>query len=337
MGAKMVSFAGYLMPIQYSSISNEHLAVRQGVGMFDVSHMGEFWFEGRGALDFLQAITLNDVSKLKVGRAHYSMLPNADGGLVDDIYVYRTGESQYLMVVNASNIEKDWKHIESLKHGFEVSLGDESQTTSLIAVQGPKTLETLQTLVDVDLSVTKKNDTFECRLSGRPVRLARTGYTGEDGFEVFCLNADAPPVWDLLLEAGVVPCGLGARDTLRLEAGFPLYGHELTDHTSPLATPFSWVVKAYKIFHGKEAMMNKPILHKLVGIVLEQGIPREGYAVLHQGKSVGKVTSGTISPLSKKGIAFAYIDSELAEAGKGLEVEIRGKPHPAMVVDPPFR
>ena len=333
----MVPFAGYLMPIQYSSISNEHLAVRQGVGMFDVSHMGEFWFEGPGALDFLQAITPNDVSKLKMGRAHYSMLPNAEGGVVDDVYIYRTGENQYLMVVNASTIEKDWNHIQSLKNGFDVTLRDESETTSLIAVQGPKALETLQTLVDVDLSATKKNDTFTCNLSGRPVRLARTGYTGEDGFEVFCANADAEPIWNLLLDAGVVPCGLGARDTLRLEAGFALYGHELTDETSPLSTPFAWVVKAYKTFHGKDAMMNRPIMQKLVGIVLEQGIPREGYPVLHQGKTVGKVVSGTMSPLTKKGIAFAYVDSELAEAGKPIEVEIRGKAHAGAIVDPPFK
>lgn len=337
MGAKMAPFAGYLMPIQYSSISNEHLAVRQGVGMFDVSHMGEFCFEGPGALDFLQAITPNDVSKLKVGRAHYSMLPNLEGGLVDDIYIYHTAEGQYLMVVNASNIEKDWNHIVGLMAGFDVVLRDDSATTSLIAVQGPKALETLQALVDADLSATKKNDTFECRLEGKTVRLARTGYTGEDGFELFCANADALPIWNLLLGAGVLPCGLGARDTLRLEAGFPLYGHEFSDETSPLATPFAWVVKAYKGFHGKEAMMNKPVMQKLVGMVLEQGIPREGYPVLHRGKVVGKVTSGTISPLTKKGIAFAYVASELAQVGRAIEVEIRGKAHSGVMVDPPFR
>jgi aminomethyltransferase len=194
----------------------------------------------------------------------------------------------------------------------------------------------LQSGADVDLSATKKNDTFTCQLWGRQVRLARTGYTGEDGFEVFCQNGDAERLWLLLLEAGVVPCGLGARDTLRLEAGFPLYGHEFTDQTSPLATPLAWVVKAHKSFYGKEAMLGQPISQKLVGIVLEQGIPREGYPVLHQGEVAGKVTSGTISPLTKKGIAFAYIDAELAEVGRAVEVEIRGKGYPGTVVTPPF-
>ncbi|HEU4742687.1 MAG TPA: glycine cleavage system aminomethyltransferase GcvT [Meiothermus sp.] len=334
LGAKMAPFAGYLMPIQYSSITAEHLAVREGAGVFDVSHMGEFWVRGEKALDFLQYATLNDASKLKVGRAQYSMLPNEQGGVVDDIYVYRTGDQEYLVVVNASNIEKDWNHLQSLLGGFEADLEDASEHTGLLAVQGPKAAEVLQKLCDVDLSSKKKNDTFTATVAGKPARLARTGYTGEDGFEVFTEAGDVKAVWDALLEAGVVPCGLGARDTLRLEAGFPLYGHELTDETNPRCTPFGWVVKEHKEFYGKAALLAGGCDQVLVGLLLEQGIPREGYLVLFGGEAVGRVTSGTISPLLKKGIALAYVRSG-AESGR-LEVEIRGKTYPAQVVSPPF-
>lgn len=334
LGAKMAPFAGYLMPIQYSSITAEHLAVREGAGVFDVSHMGEFWVRGAQALDFLQYATLNDAAKLKVGRAQYSMLPNEQGGVVDDIYVYRTGDQEYLVVVNASNIEKDWNHLQSLVEAFEADLEDASEHTGLLAVQGPKAAQVLQTLCDVDLSSKKKNDTFTATVAGKPARLARTGYTGEDGFEVFTEAGDIKAVWDALLGAGAIPCGLGARDTLRLEAGFPLYGHELTDETNPRCTPFSWVVKEYKEFYGKAAMLGGECGQVLVGLLLEQGIPREGYPVLAGGEAVGRVTSGTISPLLKKGIALAYVRSG-AEAGS-LEVEIRGKTYPAQVVSPPF-
>lgn len=334
--ARMVPFAGFEMPIQYSSITTEHLAVRQHAGVFDVSHMGEFWVRGPQALEFLQHVTLNDVAKLKVGRAQYSMLPNAQGGLVDDIYVYRTGEAEYLMVVNAANIEKDWIHLNGLTSGFDVALENASEFFALLAVQGPQAAQTLQSLSDADLLTRKKNDTFTARVAGKWARLARTGYTGEDGYEVFLAQDEVRVVWKALLDAGVIPCGLGARDTLRLEAGFPLYGHELTDETSPLCTPLSWVVKAYKTFHGKDAMIGRPCLEKLVGLGLEAGIPREGYAVLKGGVRVGTVTSGTHSPVLKKGIGMAYVSAELAEVGTGLEVEIRGKEVPATVVETPF-
>jgi len=336
LGAKMVPFAGFEMPIQYTSITAEHLAVRQGAGVFDVSHMGEFWIRGPQALEFLQHVTLNDVAKLKVGRAQYSMLPNAQGGLVDDIYVYRTGEAEYLMVVNAANIEKDWAHLHGLTAGFEVGLENASESFALLAVQGPRAAQILQSLSEVDLLSRKKNDTFMAKLAGRWARLARTGYTGEDGYEVFLAPDEVGGVWKALLDAGVVPCGLGARDTLRLEAGFPLYGHELTDETSPLCTPLAWVVKAYKTFYGKAAMMGHPCLQKLVGLRLEGGIPREGYGVHKEGARVGQVTSGTHSPVLKVGIGMAYVNAEWAEPGTGLEVEIRGKNIPAVVVETPF-
>lgn len=336
LGARMVPFAGYQMPIQYTSITSEHLAVRGLLGMFDVSHMGEFWIRGPGAQDFLQYVTLNDVSKLKEGRAQYSMLPNAQGGVVDDIYIYRTGQEEYLMVLNAANIEKDWEHLLHLLGGFEARLENASDFFALIAVQGPRAVSVLQKLSDTDLHSRKKNDTFMGKLAGRWVRFARTGYTGEDGYEVFVAPDEAQVIWEALLGAGVTPCGLGARDTLRLEAGFPLYGHELTDATNPLCTPFAWVVKGQKDFFGKQAMLNASCERRLVGLLVEGGIPREGYRVLKEGLEVGLLTSGTHSPLLKKGIGMAYVQSDWAAVGTPLEVEIRGKVAPATVVEMPF-
>jgi aminomethyltransferase len=332
----MVPFAGYEMPIQYTSITSEHLTVRGLVGMFDVSHMGEFWIRGPGALEFLQYATLNDVSKLKEGRAQYSMLPNAGGGVVDDIYLYRTGAQEYLMVVNAANIEKDWGHLQRLAEGFAVELKNASDLFALIAVQGPNAVAVMQKLTDTDLASRKKNDTFMGKLAGKWVRFARTGYTGEDGYEVFIAPEEAQVVWEALLAAGVTPCGLGARDTLRLEAGFPLYGHELTDETNPRCTPFSWVVKDQKEFFGKSALLQGVCERRLVGLLVEGGIPREGYRVLKEGSEVGLLTSGTHSPLLKKGIGMAYVQSDLAQVGTPLEVEIRGRTVPATVVEMPF-
>lgn len=336
LGARMGPFAGYQMPIQYTSITCEHLAVRGLLGMFDVSHMGEFWIRGQGAQDFLQYVTLNDVSKLKEGRAQYSMLPNAQGGVVDDIYIYRTGQEEYLMVVNAANIEKDWEHLQRLAEGFEVRLENASAFFALIAVQGPRAVAVLQKLSDTDLHSRKKNDTFMGKMAGKWARFARTGYTGEDGYEVFVAPDEAQVIWEALLGAGVTPCGLGARDTLRLEAGFPLYGHELTDTTNPLCTPFAWVVKGQKDFFGKQAMLNASCKRRLVGLLVEGGIPREGYRVLKEGLEVGHLTSGTHSPLLKKGIGMAYVQSDWAAVGTPLEVEIRGKVAPATVVEIPF-
>jgi len=332
LGGKMVEFAGWQLPVMYSSITKEHLAVRQEAGLFDVSHMGEFFVRGPQALDFLRWATLNDPAKLKVGRAQYSMLPNDRGGVVDDIYVYRIGEGEYLVVVNAANVEKDWAHLNKLAQDFDVELENASSDWALLALQGPKAEEILQPLCDVDLASKRKNSTFTASVAGAPVRLARTGYTGEDGFEIFVSPESAPAVWRALIEAGAVPAGLGARDTLRLEAGFPLYGHELTDETNPRCTPLSWVIKD-KDYYGREAMENGECQRRLVGLLMERGIPRSGYPITRDGGVVGEVTSGTQSPLLKKGIALGWVASD---AGEDLEVVVRDKPYPARVVPTPF-
>lgn len=332
-GGRMVEFAGFALPLQYTSIREEHLAVRRGAGLFDVSHMGEFLVQGPEALPFLQWATVNDVAKLRVGRAQYSMLPNPQGGVVDDIYLYRLGEEAYLMVVNAANMAKDLAHLRHLAQGFRVEITDLSQDTALLALQGPKAAALLQGLTEADLASRRKNEVFEARVAGRPARLARTGYTGEDGFELFLAPEDAEPVFEALLEAGATPAGLGARDTLRLEAGFPLYGHELTEETNPLCTPWAWVVKGEKDFLGKEAMLAQACRERLVGLVLETGIPREGYRVLSGEREVGRVTSGGFSPLLEKGIALAYVAEDAQEP---LSVEIRGKAVRASLSPLPF-
>ncbi|APD09786.1 MULTISPECIES: glycine cleavage system aminomethyltransferase GcvT [Thermus] len=333
LGGRMVEFAGYALPLQYTSIVEEHLAVRREAGVFDVSHMGEFLVRGEEALPFLQWATVNDAARLKVGRAQYSMLPSERGGVVDDIYLYRLGEAEYLMVVNAANIAKDLAHLQALAEGFRVEILDRSEATALLALQGPKAESLLQGLTDAELQGRKKNDVFRAQVAGRPALLARTGYTGEDGFELFLAPEDAEAVFLALVEAGAKPCGLGARDTLRLEAGFPLYGHELTDTTNPLCTPWAWVVKREKDFLGKEAMLSGACRERLVGLVLETGIPREGYRVFSGEAPVGRVTSGGYSPLLEKGIALAYVE----EGAEGpFSVEVRGRRVQASLSPLPF-
>jgi aminomethyltransferase len=334
--ARMVPFGGWDMPVQYSGVIQEHLAVREHAGMFDVSHMGEFVISGTQALEFLQFVTVNDVSKLRPGRAHYNMLPNATGGLVDDIYVYKLSDDRYLMVVNASNIEKDFNHLSSLTNDFEVSLENQSENWALIAVQGPQTQSLLEPHCTEALSSRKKNSVFDTTLFGYSVRMARTGYTGEDGFEIFCAPIDAPDLWDKLLVLGIEPCGLGARDTLRLEAGYPLYGHEWSESTNPLETPLKWAVKEYKNFVGRDAMVNAPKTRVLVGIqVLGRGIPREGHPIKLAGRIIGHCTSGTMSPSLKVGIALAYVEIDL-EMGTKVDLEIRGADVPAQIVEAVF-
>jgi aminomethyltransferase len=352
--ARMVPFGGWDMPVQYAGVIAEHTAVREKAGMFDVSHMGEFRISGEDALGFLQYATVNDVSKLKVGRAQYNMLANSSGGLVDDIYVYRTGEFEFLMVVNASNIDKDFAHLIDCmgdklspdvitgglvrSHTHDIQLTNDSEIWALIAVQGPHSEAILQAHCATDLSAKRKNSVFDSSLFDVPVRMARTGYTGEDGFEVFCASVDAPDLWQHLLELGLTPCGLGARDTLRLEAGYPLYGHEWSDETSPLETPFRWAVKEYKEFVGRDAMIAKPKSRDLIGLrVPGRGIPREGYPVKVGGQVVGHCTSGTMSPTLKFGIALAYVDiSANLSPGMPVMLEIRGSDVPAEVVEAVF-
>ena len=334
--ARMVPFGGWDMPVQYSGVIQEHLAVRERAGMFDVSHMGEFMISGTQALEFLQFSTVNDVSKLKPGRAQYNMLPNSSGGLVDDIYVYRLSEDRYLMVVNASNIEKDFNHLSSFVKDFDVTLENQSENWALIAVQGPNTQSLLEPHCTESLSSRKKNSVFDTNLFGYSVRMARTGYTGEDGFEIFCAPINAPDLWTKLLGLQFEPCGLGARDTLRLEAGYPLYGHEWSESTNPLETPLKWAVKEYKEFNGRDAMVNAEKTKQLVGIqVLGRGIPREGFPVKHDGRVVGHCTSGTMSPSLKVGIALAYVEIGL-EMGTKVDLEIRGSDVPAQIVEAVF-
>ncbi|GBF06954.1 glycine cleavage system T protein [Deinococcus aerius] len=332
-GARMVPFGGWDMPVQYTGVRAEHEAVRTRAGVFDVSHMGEFRVTGPDAEAFLQRVTTNDVSKLKPGRAQYNWLPNEAGGLVDDIYVYRVGPEEFLLVVNASNIEKDWAHLLNQAAGFAVTLADESDRWGLLAVQGPEAETMLQPHVDVDLSTKKKNAFFKATLLGFDVLLARTGYTGEDGFEVFVKAEEAESLWDRLLAVGLTPAGLGARDTLRLEAGFPLYGHEFADDLHPLASTYTWVVKD-KEHVGRAGIQAAPPV-RLIGLALDRVPVREGYPVLLNGERVGQVTSGTSSPTLGHPIAMALVRADAASED-AYEVEVRGKAHPARRVELPF-
>jgi aminomethyltransferase len=332
-GARMVEFGGWDMPVSYAGVIAEHQAVRQQAGMFDVSHMGEFRVRGAGALDFLQSVTTNDVSKLKAGRAHYNWLPGESGGLVDDIYVYRVAEHDYLLVVNAANIDQDWAHLNRHLKDYDAQLTDESGQWGLIAVQGPQAETLLQPHCDTDLSARKKNDFFAAHLFGLPVWLARTGYTGEDGFEVFVPTAQAEAMWDALLGARLTPAGLGARDTLRLEAGFPLYGHEFSHQIHPLSSGYSWVVKD-KAHLGRGHIRAEPN-HSLIGLATDKVPLREGYPVFQGGVQVGHITSGTVSPTLGHPIAMALVDRR-AYMDDPFEVEVRGKRVAARVLALPF-
>lgn len=345
LGAKMVPFAGYNMPVQYAGINVEHETVRKGVGVFDVSHMGEFILKGDGALDLIQRVTSNDASKLYDGKVQYSCLPNEQGGIVDDLLVYRMDEKTYLLVVNASNIEKDWNWIS--KYNTEgVEMKDISDRTSLLAVQGPKAAEALQGLTDIDLGsmeyYTFKKGTFA---GVDNVLLSATGYTGAGGFEIYVDNKDAEQVWDAIFEAGaafgIKPIGLGARDTLRLEMGFCLYGNDIDDNTSPLEAGLGWVTKFNKAFTNSVALQQQKqdgTQRKLVGFeMIERGIPRHDYQIVDaHDHIIGKVTSGTQSPSLQKAIGMGYVNNEFAKEGAEIFVKIRDNKIKANVVKPPF-
>jgi len=338
LGARMTDFAGTRMPLQYpTGIAQEHIAVREAVGVFDVSHMAELRISGAGALELLRFALLNDAAKLRVGRAHYTMIPNDSGGLIDDAYLYHLREHDWLVVANAANRGAVAERLSSLASGRDaVEVRDVSDLWSLLAVQGPGAAVLLDRLIDADLTAVRKNDTLSAGFAASPVRLARTGYTGEDGFELFVRPADVVEVWNAVTAAGAVPCGLGARDSLRLEAGFPLFGHELGPASDPRCTPFGWVVKD-KAFAGREAYGEASCARRLVGLrLLGRGIARQGYRVLKNGAHVGDVTSGTISPLTRDSIAFAWLDAELAEPGSEVAVEIRAQQVSATLVEPPF-
>jgi aminomethyltransferase len=345
LGAKMVPFAGYNMPVQYAGINAEHETVRKGVGVFDVSHMGEFILKGDGALDLIQRVTSNDASKLYDGKVQYSCLPNEEGGIVDDLLVYRIDEKTYMLVVNASNIEKDWNWIS--KYNTEgVEMKDISDRTSLLAVQGPKAAEALQSLTNVDLGSMEYYTFEKGKFAGIDnVLLSATGYTGAGGFEIYVDNAKAEQVWDAIFKAGeafgIKPIGLGARDTLRLEMGFCLYGNDIDDTTSPLEAGLGWVTKFNKEFTNSAALQQQKqegTKRKLVGFeMIDRGIPRHDYEIVDaDGNVIGKVTSGTQSPSLQKAIGMGYVKNEFAKEGTEIFINIRDNKIKAKIVKPPF-
>lgn len=345
--AKLTPFAGYNMPLEYSGVITEHMAVRNAAGIFDVSHMGEFWVKGNGALPLLQRITSNDVAKLKIGEAQYTCLPNGKGGIVDDLIVYRFEENKYMAVVNAANLDKDWDWFN--KHNeFGAELENASDTMSLIALQGPKAQEILQKLTDCNLNTIPGFSFKVAKVAGaNEVIISATGYTGAGGFELYCYNNDAPVVWESLMEVGepfgLQPVGLAARDTLRLEMGYCLYGNDIDDSTSPIEAGLGWVVKFNddKTFIDKETLLEQKqngVDRKLVGIeLIGRGIPRKDYLLVDEsGKEIGKVTSGTMSPVLKKGIGMAYVIAEKAKKDTTVYLQVRNKNIEAKIVKFPF-
>jgi aminomethyltransferase len=346
LGARMVPFAGYLMPVSYEGVNLEHETVRNTLGVFDVSHMGEFLIEGPNALTLIQRVSSNDASKLTVGRAQYSCLPNEHGGIVDDLIIYRVKEEVYLLVVNASNIEKDWSHISGYNKEIGATMRNISDTYSLLAIQGPKAVEAMQQLTSVALADIKFYHFAVGDFAGIPyVIISATGYTGSGGFEIYCRNEEVKQIWDRVLDAGsaygIKPVGLAARDTLRLEMGYCLYGNDITEETSPIEAGLGWITKFDKDFVNREALEKEKTAgppRRLVGFeLLEKGIPRQGYPLLDmQEKPVGQVTSGTMSPSLGKGIGLGYVPSELSNPGTPLLVGIRNKAVKAEVVKLPF-
>jgi len=352
LGARMVPFGGWEMPVQYTSVLEEHRAVREAAGLFDVSHMGEFEVVGPEALALIQYVTTNNAARLAVGQVQYSLICREDGTVVDDILVYRLGEERYWLVVNAANIDKDWTWITRARDraGFQnLTLRNMSAEVALLALQGPAAERILQPLVS-GLSLSEIG--FYWARTGVTVAgietlvLSRTGYTGEDGFELYCRAEDAVALWEALMAAGrdegLRPCGLGARDTLRFEVRLPLYGHELTDQTNPYEAGLGAFVKTKKgvDFIGREALAairERGVTRKLVGLeMIGRGIPRQGYPVAYRGQVVGEITTGNFAPSVNKNLGLAYVPAELAAEGTELEVLIRGKAVPARVVPTPF-
>ena len=340
LNGRMVPFAGYDMPVQYVGILAEAEAVRTGVGIFDVSHMARLDIRGAGALAFLEHVTSNDVSKLADGRGQYSLLPNAEGGVVDDIIVYRIADGDYRMVVNASNHAKDVAWLRG-HDTMDVTLDDVTGSTFLIAVQGPKAVDLIASLASDPEAIRAAPffGTVETTMAGIPVFAARSGYTGEDGYEITGPASQAAALWKALLDAGATACGLGSRDTLRVEAGLPLYGHELGDEINPIAAGLGWVVSKTKRFVGSGSInkaREEGVPRRLMGITLEaKRLIPTGAAVSVDGKVVGEVSSGVVSPTLGKSIAFAFLDADVAK-GTACTVDLRGKPEPGVVVDKRF-
>ncbi|AQS92938.1 glycine cleavage system protein T [Polaribacter sp. BM10] len=346
LGAKMVPFAGYNMPVQYEGVTAEHLTVRESVGVFDVSHMGEFLVSGENALALIQKVTSNDASKLEIGDAQYSCLPNTENGIVDDLICYRIKENEYLLVVNASNIEKDWNWISSYNKEFNAELRDLSEDYSLLAIQGPKAVDAMQSLSSLDLSEIPFYKFKIGDFAGiENVIISATGYTGSGGFEIYCKNEEVEQIWNRVFlagaEFGIKPIGLAARDTLRTEMGYCLYGNDIDDTTSPIEAGLGWITKFSKDFVNSEALAKqkaeKPT-KKLVAFELnERGIPRQGYDIVDvEGNVIGNVTSGTMSPSLNKGIGLGYVPTNIAKSGTRINIQIRKKIIPATIVKLPF-
>ncbi len=354
LSGRIVEFGGWELPIQYTGVMDEHLACREKAGLFDVSHMGEIEVQGPDACAFLDFAVTQDLSACAVGQAVYTVLCHESGGIVDDLVIYRRAPDRFLAVVNASNTAKDWDHFQSVSKEFralnpqaDFKIENQSAETSQIAIQGPQAETILQRITQTPLSSIQTYRFAEGRLLGEISSLiARTGYTGEDGFELYTPWQAAPRVWRALLEEGaphgIKPCGLGARDTLRLEMKYPLYGHELSDETTPLEAGLGWVVKLAKAspFMGKEALSAQKaagVKKKLVGFkLLERGIPRQGYPILADGQAIGIITSGTHSPSLKEAIGIGYVDLAHAAPGCAIQVDIRGSLVPAQIVPTPF-
>lgn len=345
LGAKMVPFAGYNMPVQYEGINAEHSTVRNGVGVFDVSHMGEFILKGEKALDLIQRVTSNDASKLYDGKIQYSCLPNETGGIVDDLLVYRLNAEAYMVVVNASNIEKDWNWFN--KFNTEgVEMHNISDKTSLLAIQGPKAAEALQSLTDIDLGSMEYYTFSKGRFAGVDnVLVSATGYTGAGGFEIYFENEHADQIWNAIFEAGaafnIKPIGLGARDTLRLEMGFCLYGNDIDDTTSPIEAGLGWITKFTKEFTNSAALLAQKeagVKNKLVGFeMIDRGIARHDYQIAdEEGNIIGRVTSGTQSPSLQKAIGMGYVTKAYAKEGTEIYILVRNNKLKAKVVKFPF-
>lgn len=343
-GGKTIDFGGWELPVQFSSIKEEHDAVRHRAGLFDVSHMGEILVEGPDALDYLQKLLSNDVSKIQIGSAQYNAMCYETGGVVDDLLAYRLDENQYLLCVNAANIEKDYEWMLSKKSG-DVSIINKSDEFAQIALQGPSAEEVLQTLTSEnlnDIKYFKFKDNVE--ICGHQVLISRSGYTGEDGFEIYGQPEAIIDLWDKILEAGkdkgVVPAGLGSRDTLRFEACLPLYGQELSENITPLEAGIGFAVKLNTDFIGRDALAaqkEEGLKRKLAGVeMIGKGIPRHGYKVFKDGQEIGEVTTGTQSPMTKRNIGLALLDASKVEIGTEVEIEIRGKLIPAVIVETPF-
>jgi len=345
LGAKMVPFAGYLMPVQYKGLIDEHHCVRNHVGVFDVSHMGEFWVKGPKALDLINYVTSNDVAKLVDGKVQYSCLPNETGGIVDDLLVYRKSEDTYMLVVNASNIEKDWNWISKHNERFGCEMTNVSDDISLLAVQGPEAIKALQKLTTMNLDMEYYTFQIGPFAGYDDILISTTGYTGAGGYEVYFPNAIAEDLWNKIFEAGaefgIQPIGLGARDTLRLEMGFCLYGNDIDDTTSPIEAGLGWITKFTKEFVNSaaiKAQKENGVTRKLVGFeMIDKGIPRHGYELVNaDGQSIGVVTSGTQSPSLSKAIGMGYVPTELSKPGSEIYVSVRGKALKANVVSIPF-